>query len=194
VPAGSGRTPTYNLSNLRTRVSDLPFDQRTQGAAIRVAGVRKLFRPWTNRDGARKHSYDTLNRLVGALNQLPKPLGIQELIRSGRIAISRETTRTAAPRCGAPRASPWHLPVRPCGGILSKRPRPGPGASRRVKELIFSEVAVALTAAGSCPSISVPMHEPQREHAQRPPMLSRALLIPSRQTRRFASFWMRRIL
>jgi acetolactate synthase small subunit len=27
-----------------------------------------------------------------------KPLGIKDLIRTGRIAISRETTRTASPR------------------------------------------------------------------------------------------------
>ncbi|MBI1995413.1 MAG: acetolactate synthase small subunit [Deltaproteobacteria bacterium] len=35
---------------------------------------------------------------VEALINLLKPLGIKELIRTGRIAISRETTRTASPR------------------------------------------------------------------------------------------------
>jgi len=32
------------------------------------------------------------------LNPLLKPLGFKELIRTSRIAISRETTRTASPR------------------------------------------------------------------------------------------------
>ncbi len=35
---------------------------------------------------------------VEALINLLKPLGIKELIRTGRIAIARETTRTASPR------------------------------------------------------------------------------------------------
>ena len=35
---------------------------------------------------------------VEAMINMLKPLGIKELIRTGRIAISRETTRTAFPR------------------------------------------------------------------------------------------------
>jgi acetolactate synthase small subunit len=35
---------------------------------------------------------------VEALINLLKPLGIKELIRTGRIAIARETTRTDSPR------------------------------------------------------------------------------------------------
>lgn len=35
---------------------------------------------------------------VEAMISMLKPLGIKDLIRTGRIAISRETTRTAAPR------------------------------------------------------------------------------------------------
>src|SRR3990172_22158 len=33
--------------------------------------------------------------------------------------------------CRAPPASPWHLPVRPRGGILSKIPRPRPGLASK---------------------------------------------------------------
>jgi len=35
---------------------------------------------------------------VEALINLLRPLGIKELVRTGRIAISRETTRTDSPR------------------------------------------------------------------------------------------------
>ena len=35
---------------------------------------------------------------VEAMISMLKPLGIKDLIRTGRIAISRETTRTASPR------------------------------------------------------------------------------------------------
>ncbi|HEX6175067.1 MAG TPA: acetolactate synthase small subunit, partial [Candidatus Binatia bacterium] len=35
---------------------------------------------------------------VEALINMLKPLGIKELIRTGRIGIARETTRTASPR------------------------------------------------------------------------------------------------
>jgi acetolactate synthase-1/3 small subunit len=35
---------------------------------------------------------------VEAMINLLQPLGIKEIIRTGRIAIARETTRTASPR------------------------------------------------------------------------------------------------
>ena len=48
---------------------------------------------------------------------------------------------------GAPRASPWHLPVRPWGGILSKSPRPRPGleSKGRMKKILSSLAGFYLT-------------------------------------------------
>jgi len=43
-------------------------------------------------------------------------IGAEELLSAARLSS-----------CEGPRESPWHLPARPWGGILSKSPRPRPG-------------------------------------------------------------------
>jgi hypothetical protein len=47
------------------------------------------------------------------------------------IRLRRRALVSNQGKCGAPRASPWHLPVRPWGGILSKRPRSRPGSESK---------------------------------------------------------------
>src|SRR3990172_8230618 len=50
------------------------------------------------------------------------------------------------PRCGNPRASPWHLPDRPLGGILSEIPWPKPGLASKDRPPKKESMATTYTA------------------------------------------------
>src|SRR3989304_6577645 len=50
------------------------------------------------------------------------------------------------PRCGNPRASPWPLPDRPLGGILSEIPWPKPGLASKDRPSMKASLATTYTA------------------------------------------------